>query len=124
MATQEEVLERHHDNVSVQEPERQDPSGRAGNGTAHVEAHGDSRRDAATLVRGLTNASMAEMNEVMSNLQEIRSVIQREGERIEREIIAYAQITHKASIATRACNKAIDQMYSGHAATNDATADR
>ena len=65
----------------------------------------------APLIQQIGDTSIAEIDRLMAELQEARSYLQSEGERIEREMVRYTNLTQMASFTTKIISDAISQWH-------------
>ena len=65
----------------------------------------------APLIQKVGAASIAEIDRLIAELQEAKSYLQSEGERIEREIVRYTNLTQMASFTTEMISDAVSQWF-------------
>jgi hypothetical protein len=64
------------------------------------------------LIRRVSGASMEEIELVISELQSVRDMLRKEGERVSREIAGYASLNHAAATAMRVITDSLMQWKS------------
>jgi hypothetical protein len=79
-------------------------------------AHPDSTQtetgtEIAPLIQQIGDTSIAEIDRLMAELQEAKSYLQSEGERIEREMVRYTNLTQMASFTAKIIFDAISQWH-------------
>jgi hypothetical protein len=62
-----------------------------------------------SLIRRISNASMAEIDRVIVELQNVREMLRLEGERIGREIGGYASLSHAALTTMKVISESLQQ---------------
>jgi hypothetical protein len=65
----------------------------------------------APLIQQIGDASIAEMDQLMAELREAKSYLQSEGERIEREMVRYTNLTQMASFTAKIILDTISQWH-------------
>jgi len=65
----------------------------------------------APLIQQIGDTSIAEIDRLMAELQEAKSYLQSEGERIEREMVRYTNLTQMASFTAKIIFDAISQWH-------------
>jgi hypothetical protein len=65
----------------------------------------------APLIQQIGDMSIAEIDRLMAELQEAKSYLQSEGERIEREMVRYTNLTQMASFTAKIIFDAISQWH-------------
>jgi gas vesicle protein len=68
-------------------------------------------KEIALLVKKVGATSIEEIERLMAELQETRSYLQSEGERIEREVARYTNLTQTASVTTKIIFDAVSQLH-------------
>jgi len=63
----------------------------------------------APLIRQVAAPSIAEIDRLIAELQEAKNYLRSEGERIEREIVSYTNLTQMASFTTEMISDAVSQ---------------
>ena len=64
------------------------------------------------LIRRVSGASMDEIDRVIVELQSVREMLNKEGERVSREIAGYASLSHAAMTAMKVISESISQWKS------------
>jgi hypothetical protein len=64
------------------------------------------------LIRRVSGASMEEIDRVIAELQAVREMLRREGERVSREIAGYASLSHAAMTAMKVIGESVAQWKS------------
>jgi hypothetical protein len=64
------------------------------------------------LIRRVSGASMEEIDRVISELQTVRDMLHKEGDRVSREIAGYASLSHAAMTAMKVIGDSITQWKS------------
>jgi hypothetical protein len=64
------------------------------------------------LIRRVSGASMEEIDRVISELQTVREMLRREGERVSREVAGYASLSHAAMTAMKVIGESVQQWKS------------
>lgn len=64
------------------------------------------------LIRRVSGASMEEIDRVISELQSVRDMLHKEGDRVSREIAGYASLSHAAMTAMKVIGDSITQWKS------------
>jgi len=67
----------------------------------------------APLIQQVGAASIAEIDRLIAELQEAKNYLQSEGERIEREIVRYTNLTQMASFTAEMISDAVSQWFPG-----------
>lgn len=62
-----------------------------------------------SLIRRVSGASMEEIDRVIVELQSVREMLRKEGERVNREIAGYASLSHAAMTAMRVIGDSLKQ---------------
>ena len=80
---------------------------------AHAEVSTQTETDTeiAPLVQQIGDTSIAEIDRLIAELQEAKSYLQSEGERIERETVRYTNLTQMASFTAKIIFDAISQWH-------------
>src|SRR6476469_9291577 len=76
-----------------------------------VSAQKETGTDIAPLIQQIGDTSIAEIDRLMAELQEAKSYLQSEGERIEREMVRYTNLTQMASFTAKIIFDAISQWH-------------
>ena len=78
---------------------------------AHAEVLPQTETDAeiAPLIQQVAATSIAEIDRLIVELQEAKNYLQSEGERIEREIVRYTNLTQMASFTAEMISDAVSQ---------------
>jgi len=64
------------------------------------------------LIRRVSGASIEEIDRVISELQTVREMLRKEGERVSREIAGYASLSHAAMTAMKVIGESVQQWKS------------
>ena len=64
------------------------------------------------LIRRVSGASMEEIARVITELQTVREMLRREGERVSREVAGYASLSHAAMTAMKVIGESVQQWKS------------
>jgi hypothetical protein len=64
------------------------------------------------LIRRVSGASMEEIDRVITELQTVREMLRREGERVSREVAGYASLSHAAMTAMKVIGESVQQWKS------------
>jgi hypothetical protein len=64
------------------------------------------------LIRRVSGASMEEIDRVIAELQQVREMLRKEGERVGREIAGYASLSHAAMTAMKVIGESVTQWKS------------
>ncbi|MGN6569804.1 MAG: hypothetical protein ACTHLO_00130 [Pseudolabrys sp.] len=64
------------------------------------------------LIRRVSGASMEEIDRVINELQTVREMLRREGERVSREVAGYASLSHAAMTAMKVIGESVQQWKS------------
>jgi len=80
---------------------------------AHAEVPTQTETDTeiAPLIQQVGATSIAEIDRVIAELQEVRNHLQAEGERVEREMVRYTNLTQMASFTAKIIFDAISQWH-------------
>ena len=80
---------------------------------AHAEVPTQTETDTeiAPLIQQVGATSIAEIDRVIAELQEVRNHLQAEGERVEREMVRYTKLTQMASFTAKIIFDAISQWH-------------
>ena len=80
---------------------------------AHAEVPTQTETDTeiAPLIQQVAATPIAEIDQLMAELQEAKNYLQSEGERIEREAVRYANLTLMASATTKIISDAVSQWH-------------
>src|SRR5258708_14884786 len=80
---------------------------------AHAEVSPRTETDAeiAPLIQQVAATSIAEIDRLIAELQEVRNHLQAEGERVEREMVRYMRLTQIASFTAKIIIDAISQYH-------------
>jgi hypothetical protein len=66
-----------------------------------------------SLIRRVSGASMEEIDRVILELQSVREMLRKEGERVNREIASYASLSHAAMTAMKVIGDSLKQWQDG-----------
>ncbi|MFO1111418.1 MAG: hypothetical protein U1E61_19775 [Bradyrhizobium sp.] len=70
--------------------------------TAPVDGHADATvNNVNSLIQRVAGTSLAEIEKLISELESLRDLLHAEGQRVQREISGYAQLSHAAMKSTR-----------------------
>jgi hypothetical protein len=72
---------------------------------------------ANALLRQIAGATFKEIDRLIDELQAMRDLLQGEGQRVQREIVKYAQLSQAAMKSTKVIAEGMTQMQNGAAAT-------
>lgn len=64
------------------------------------------------LIRRVSGASMEEIDRTIAELQSVREMLRREGERVSREVAGYASLSHAAMTAMKVIGESVQQWKS------------
>jgi hypothetical protein len=80
---------------------------------AHAEVSTQTETDTeiAPLIQQVAATSIAEIDQLMAELQEAKNYLQSEGERIEQETVRYTNLTQMASATVRIISDAVSQWH-------------
>jgi hypothetical protein len=78
---------------------------------ADVSTQTETGTEIAPLIQQIGDTSIAEIDRLMAELQEAKSYLQSEGERIEREMVRYTNLTQMASFTAKIIFDAISQWH-------------
>ena len=78
---------------------------------ADVSSQTETGTEIAPLIQQIGDTSIAEIDRLMAELQEAKSYLQSEGERIERETVRYTNLTQMASFTAKIIFDAISQWH-------------
>jgi hypothetical protein len=78
---------------------------------ADVSTQTETGTEIAPLIQQIGDTSIAEIDRLMAELQEAKSYLQSEGERIEREMVRYTSLTQMASFTAKIIFDAISQWH-------------
>jgi hypothetical protein len=78
---------------------------------ADVSTQTETGTEIALLIQQIADTSIAEIDRLMAELQEAKSYLQSEGERIEREMVRYTNLTQMASFTAKIIFDAISQWH-------------
>jgi hypothetical protein len=78
---------------------------------ADVSTQTETGTEIAPLIQQIADTSIAEIDRLMAELQEAKSYLQSEGERIEREMVRYTNLTQMASFTAKIIFDAISQWH-------------
>ena len=78
---------------------------------ADVSTQTETGTEIAPLIQQIGDMSIAEIDRLMAELQEAKSYLQSEGERIEREMVRYTNLTQMASFTAKIIFDAISQWH-------------
>jgi hypothetical protein len=78
---------------------------------ADVSTQTETGTEIAPLIQQIGDTSIAEIDQLMAELQEAKSYLQLEGERIEREMVRYTNLTQMASFTAKIIFDAISQWH-------------
>jgi hypothetical protein len=76
---------------------------------ADVSAQTETGTEIAPLIQQIGDTSIAEIDRLIAELQEAKNYLQSEGERIEREIVRYTNLTQMASFTAEMISDAVSQ---------------
>lgn len=65
-----------------------------------------------SLIRRVSGASMDEIDRVIAELQSVREMLHKEGERVSREIAGYASLSHATMTAMKVISESVSQWKS------------
>src|SRR6478736_1873495 len=78
---------------------------------ADVSTKAETGTEIAPLIQQIGDTSIAEIDRLIAELQEAKSYLQSEGERIEREMVRYTNLTQMASFTAKIIFDAISQWH-------------
>jgi hypothetical protein len=78
---------------------------------ADVSTQTETGTEIAPLIQQIGDTSIAEIDRLIAELQEAKSYLQSEGERIEREMVRYTNLTQMASFTAKIIFDAISQWH-------------
>jgi hypothetical protein len=78
---------------------------------ADVSTQTETGTEIAPLIQQIGDTSIAEIDRLIAELQEAKSYLQSEGERIEREMVRYTNLTQMASFTVKIIFDAISQWH-------------
>jgi hypothetical protein len=78
---------------------------------ADVSTQTETGTEIAPLIQQIGDSSIAEIDRLMAELQESKSYLQAEGERVEREMVRYTNLTQMASFTAKIIFDAISQWH-------------
>jgi len=78
---------------------------------ADVSTQTETDTEITPLIQQIGDTSIAEIDRLMAELQEAKSYLQSEGERIEREMVRYTNLTQMASFTAKIIFDAISQWH-------------
>ena len=78
---------------------------------ADVSTQTETGTEIAPLIQQIGDTSIAEIDRLIAELQEAKSYLQSEGERIEREMVCYTNLTQMASFTAKIIFDAISQWH-------------
>jgi len=78
---------------------------------ADVSTQTETSTEITPLIQQIGDTSIAEIDRLMAELQEAKSYLQSEGERIERETVRYTNLTQMASFTAKIIFDAISQWH-------------
>ena len=92
---------------------------------AHAEVSTQTETDTeiAPLIQQVAATSIAEIDELMAELQEAKNYLQSEGERIEQETVRYTNLTQMASATVRIISDAVSQWHPARNQQNSSASD-
>ena len=76
---------------------------------ADVSTQTETGTEIAPLIQQIGDTSIAEIDRLIAELQEAKNYLQSEGERIEREIVRYTNLTQMASFTAEMISDAVSQ---------------
>jgi hypothetical protein len=76
---------------------------------ADVSTQTETGTEIAPLIQQIGDTSIAEIDRLIAKLQEAKNYLQSEGERIEREIVRYTNLTQMASFTAEMISDAVSQ---------------
>ncbi len=90
----------------------------------HPEPHGEAQTEGidnlSTLIERVSAATVVEIDRVIGELQNIRSLLHSEGDRVRREITGYAGLSHSAVSTMKVIADTLSQLKPGMAPRIDA----
>src|SRR6201993_961911 len=78
---------------------------------ADVSTQTETGTEIAPLIQQIGDTSIAEIDRLMAELQKAKSYFQSEGERVEREMVRYTNLTQMASFTAKIIFDAISQWH-------------
>src|SRR5215813_11853194 len=78
---------------------------------ADVSTQTETGTEIAPIIQQIGDTSIAEIDRLMAELQEAKSYLQSEGERIEREMVRYTNLTQMASFTAKIIFDTIPQWH-------------
>jgi hypothetical protein len=78
---------------------------------ADVSTQTETSTEITLLIQQIGDTSIAEIDRLMAELQEAKSYLQSEGERIEREMVRYTNLTQMASFTAKIIFDALSQWH-------------
>jgi|RhiMethySRZTD1v2_1073278.scaffolds.fasta_scaffold1228307_2 hypothetical protein len=80
---------------------------------AHEElsTQGETEKEVALLIHKIGASSIAEIERVLAELEQAKNHLQSEGERIEREVARYTNLTQLTSVSTKIIFDAVSQLH-------------
>jgi Transposase domain (DUF772) len=92
---------------------------------AHAEVSTQTETDTeiAPLIQQVAATSIAEIDQLMAELQEAKNYLQSEGERIEQETVRYTNLTQMASATVRIISDAVSQWHPARNQQNSSASD-
>ena len=92
---------------------------------AHAELSTQTETDTeiAPLIQQVAATSIAEIDQLMAELQEAKNYLQSEGERIEQETVRYTNLTQMASATVRIISDAVSQWHPARNQQNSSASD-
>jgi hypothetical protein len=76
---------------------------------AEVSTQTETGTEIAPLIQQIGDTSIAEIDRLIAELQEAKNYLQSEGERIEREMVRYTNLTQMASFTAEMISDAVSQ---------------
>ena len=92
---------------------------------AHAEVSTQTETDTeiAPLIQQVAATPIAEIDQLMAELQEAKNYLQSEGERIEQETVRYTNLTQMASATVRIISDAVSQWHPARNQQNSSASD-
>jgi len=88
---------------------------------ADVSTQTETGTEIAPLIQQIGDTSIAEIDRLIAELQEAKNYLQSEGERIEREMVRYTNLTQMASFTAKIIFDAISQWHSNQQNASEVT---
>jgi hypothetical protein len=90
---------------------------------AEVSTQTETDMEIAPLIQQVATTSIAEINQLIAELQEAKNYLQSEGERIEQETVRYTNLTQMASATVRIISDAVSQWHPARNQQNSSASD-